>query len=106
MQLALNVSPNTAVPFTYASENPRIVAALSNGRLQAVKLGDTSVTVSYFGHEDTCVVRVVTKEEYLAMGFEIPTENGCAASVTGIVGTLALVGTLMGGVYLKKRREE
>ena len=119
-QLELTVSPNVAVPFTYTSDNTRIVAALSTGRLQAVKLGEVTITVSYFGHEDTCKVRVVTKEEYLAMGHEIPKEEdkpsdnsntqsgtafGCGASISGACGML-LVGALMGGLCLVKRRED
>ncbi|MBO5736219.1 MAG: hypothetical protein J6S04_00275, partial [Clostridia bacterium] len=98
------------------SDNPRIVAALSNGRLQAVKLGEVTVTISYFGHEESCKVRVVTKEEYLKMGYEIPKDeekneqtsdsaSGCGASVSS-VGGLLLACAMMSGLYFTKRREE
>ena len=107
-QLGLTVMPNVAVPFTYTSDNPRIVAALNTGKLQAVKLGEARVTVSYFGHEESCVVRVVTKEEYLALGYEIKDTNanggGCNASVTGVCGIAALTSLLAGAVYVHKRR--
>ena len=109
-QLELTVSPNVSVPFIYSSDNPRIVAALNNGRLQAVKLGEVTVTSSYFGHEESCKVRVVTKEEYLEMGYEIPQDegkqnSGCGASVSS-VGGLLLVYAMMSGLYFTKRREE
>ena len=115
-QLELTVSPNVSVPFIYSSDNPRIVAALNDGRLQAVKLGEVTVTISYFGHEESCKVRVVTKEEYLKMGYEIPKDeekneqnsdsaNGCGASVSS-VGGLLLACAMMGGLYFTKRREE
>ena len=115
-QLELTVSPNVSVPFIYSSDNPRIVAALNNGRLQAVKLGEVTVTISYFGHEESCKVRVVTKEEYLEMGYEIPKDegkneqnsdsaSGCGASVSS-VGGLLLAYAMMSGLYFTKRREE
>ena len=109
--LALDVSPNVAVPFTYVSDNPRIVAALNTGRLQAVKLGEVTITVSYFGHEETCTVRVVTKEEYLAMGYEISQEDngagvGCNASLSGVCGGLLLMSALLSGLYIAKRKED
>ena len=106
-QLELTVAPKVAVPFTFVSDNPRVVAALNSGRLQAVKLGEATVTVSYYGHVETCVVRVVTKEEYLAMGYKIPSDEkgGCNASVTGVYGSLILISLLCGGVYVSKRRK-
>ena len=109
--LALGVSPNVAVPFTYVSDNPRIVAALNTGRLQAVKLGEVTITVSYFGHEETCTVRVVTKEEYLAMGYEMSQEDngagvGCNASLSGVCGGLLLMSALLSGLYIAKRKED
>ena len=65
------------------------------------------ITVSYYGHVETCVVRVVTKEEYLAMGYKIPSDEkgGCNASVTGVYGSLILISLLCGGVYVSKRRK-
>ena len=113
-QLDLTVSPNTQVPFTYSSDNSRIVAALNSGRLQAVKLGEAVITVSYFGHVETCRVQVVTKEEYLAMGYVISdgedkkdnAEKGCLASLAfGNAGWI-FTGICAGVLYFKKRREE
>lgn len=114
-QMEWTVSPNVSVPFTFVSDNPRIVAALSDGRLQAVKLGEATVTVSYFGHEETCLVRVVTKEEYLEMGYEVPKDTasdedsvqeqpstGCMGSITGG----ALLATLIVGCLCFKKRKE
>jgi uncharacterized protein YjdB len=106
-QMGLNVKPSVAVPFTFTSSNPRVVAALNSGKLQAVKLGEATVTVSYFGHEEVCTVRVVTKEEYLALGYKITQteqKTGCNASLTGALGGLTLVGALA-FVCLAKRKE-
>ena len=105
VQLGLTVSPNVSVPFTFVSENPRIVAALNSGLLQAVKLGETTVTVSYFGHEETCTVRVVTKEEYLALGYKIASESGCGSAISGSYGVMLLTGALLCGLYVCKRKE-
>lgn len=105
-QISLSVLPNVEVPFSFISENPRIVAALNSGRLQAVKLGETTVTVSYFGHEESCTVRVVTKEEYLALGYEIPSESkGCNASVESALGGLMAISVLLGGAFVLRRKK-
>ena len=114
-QMELTVSPNVSVPFTFVSDNPRIVAALSTGRLQAVKLGEATVTVSYFGHEETCLVRVVTKEEYVALGYEIPeggnkdgekSGKGCKSSLVNLYNGMILLCVAFGGLCLKKRNEQ
>ncbi len=114
-QMELTVSPNVSVPFTFVSDNPRIVAALSTGRLQAVKLGEATVTVSYFGHVETCLVRVVTKEEYVSLGYEIPEEvtqepeqsgKGCKSAVASVYGGMILVFVAFGGLCFKKRKEQ
>ena len=84
-QLELIVSPDVEVPFSFVSENPRIVAALNTGKLQAVKLGETTVTVSYMGHVQTCNVRVVTKEEYLALGYAIDEVQSGGAGCNSIL---------------------
>lgn len=115
-QLELTVVPGVDVPFVYTSANPRIVAALNTGMLQAVKLGETTVTVSYFGHEETCTIRVVTKEEYLAMNNTSDDSSSssvsgtpvasCNASVTGVVGCLALACVTLGIAKFSKRKED
>ena len=107
-QLNLTVLPNAEVPFTYVSDNPRIVAALSSGKLQAVKTGETSVTVSYLGHSETCRIRVVTKKEYAEMGLkddDSQSENkksGCRSTVD--YGSLTILYLSLVGLFALKKK--
>ena len=107
-QLKLTVLPNAEVPFSYVSDNPRIVAALSSGKLQAVKMGETSVTVSYLGHSETCRIRVVTKKEYAGMGLkddDSQSENkksGCRSTVD--YGSLTILYLSLIGLFALKKK--
>ena len=71
--------------------------------------------VSYFGHVETCLVRVVTREEYVALGYEIPKEGtqdagnsgkGCKSAIVNVYGGIILLCAALGGLCLKKRNEQ
>lgn len=105
LNLRLTVSPNTDVPFTFTSDNPRVVAALSNGRLQAVKLGEATITVSYFGHTQTCHVRVITKEDYDVQGYQPPDASSGCRAVTCSAAAMFFAVTVTGFVLIRRKEK-
>lgn len=112
------------VPYTMTVSDSYGLVALETGALQAVRVGDYTVTVTYLGEEISCTIHVVESDEQAPIekpiipdtpndstssstnnGGNTQQSSGCGGSIALSTLTLGLLGAF-GAVYLKKKKED
>jgi hypothetical protein len=59
VEVSISGLPPTGPPPAWSSSNPAIAAVDPGGKLTAIGAGDTTISVRFFGHTATRVVRIV-----------------------------------------------
>ena len=101
--LDIETVPDLDIPLKYTSSNSRIVAALSDGTLQAVGEGEVEITASYLNWSDTCKVKVLPARERQSLPPESqPSKAGCKGAIASP--TVLSIAFVCAIIFIAKRK--
>lgn len=107
MELPIVAEPARPLEMSLSSTDNFTVAALKDGTIQAVAVGEAEVTVSYGDHADTCVVKVIegTREVNDENSGGSTDKTNLSPVIAGIIAALLVVAGTAASVFVIHKRK-